>query len=171
MAEEIKDVTTPSEEPERTFTQSEMDAIIGDRIGRERKKYADYEELKAKAEKYDQAEEASKSELQKATERADALQKKIDEMLKADEARKLKEKVASETGVPAALLRGDSEEDLRAQADAILTFAKPGQPSYPNVRDGGENHAPHVSKDDILAVKNDKQRLKAIKENIELFKK
>ena len=69
------------------------------------------------------------------------------------------------------MLRGDSEEDLRAQADAILTFAKPGQPSYPNVRDGGENHAPHVSKDDILAIKNDKQRLKAIKENIELFKK
>ena len=29
-------------EPERTFTQAEMDAIIGDRLKRERAKYADY---------------------------------------------------------------------------------------------------------------------------------
>lgn len=37
MAEEIKDVTTPSEEPERTFTQSELNAILGDRLAQERK--------------------------------------------------------------------------------------------------------------------------------------
>lgn len=48
-----------------------MDAIIGDRLARERAKYADYSELKQKAEAYDQAEELSKSELQKATERAE----------------------------------------------------------------------------------------------------
>ena len=65
MAEEMKDVTTPSEEPERTFTQSELNAILGGRFAQERKKYADYEELKGKAQKYDAAEEASKSELQK----------------------------------------------------------------------------------------------------------
>jgi len=171
MAEEIKDVTTPSEEPERTFTQSEMDAIIGDRIGRERKKYADYEELKAKAAKFDEAEEASKSELQKATERAEALQKQLDEMVKADSSRKLKEQIAAETGIPASVLRGETEEELRAHAEAILSFAKPGQPTYPNVRDGGENHTPSANKDDILAIKDDRKRLKAIKENIELFQK
>jgi len=170
MAEE-KDVKTPSEESERTFTQSELNAIVGERLAQERKKYADYEALKGKAAKFDAAEEASKSELQKITERADALQKQVDEMIKADSARKLREKVASELGVPAALLRGDSEEDLREQAAAIIDFAKPGQATYPKVRDGGENHAPSVTKQDILGIKDEKARLKAIKENIELFKK
>ena len=61
MADEVKDVTTPSNEPERTFTQSELNAIIGDRLAQERKKYADYDELKGKAAKFDEAEEASKT--------------------------------------------------------------------------------------------------------------
>ena len=88
MAEELKDVTTPSEEPERTFTQSELNAILGDRLAQERKKYADYEELKGKAEKYDAAEEASKSELQKEQEKKKAEREK----------KKLLEKMALETG-------------------------------------------------------------------------
>ena len=41
---------------ERTFTQAEMDAIISDRLKRERAKYADYNELQAKAAKFDEAE-------------------------------------------------------------------------------------------------------------------
>lgn len=32
--------------PEKTFTQAELDAIIGERLSRERQKYADYDELK-----------------------------------------------------------------------------------------------------------------------------
>ena len=59
--------TQTAAQPERTFTQAEMDAIIGDRLNRERQKYADYAELKAKALKFDEAENASKIELQKAT--------------------------------------------------------------------------------------------------------
>lgn len=49
-------------------TQEELDAIIGARLKREREKYADYEELKAKAAKLDEAEEAKKDALQKANE-------------------------------------------------------------------------------------------------------
>ena len=59
-----------AEKQDRTFTQAEMDAIIGERLSRERAKFADYDDLKAKASKFDATEEASKSELQKATEKA-----------------------------------------------------------------------------------------------------
>ena len=138
MAEEVKDVTTPSEEPERTFTQSELNAILGDRLAQERKKYADYEELKGKAEKYDAAEEASKSELQKEQEKNASLQKQLEAFQRADTERQLKEKVSQETGVPVSVLRGATEEDLRAQAEEILKIYKPETVSYPNVRDGGE---------------------------------
>ena len=54
----------------KTFTQAELDAAIESRLTRERAKFADYEALKAKAEKFDKAEEAAKSELQKAQEQA-----------------------------------------------------------------------------------------------------
>ena len=53
--------TQTAAQPERTFTQAEMDAIIGDRLNRERQKYADYAELKAKALKFDEAENASRA--------------------------------------------------------------------------------------------------------------
>lgn len=138
MAEEVKDVTTPSEEPERTFTQSELNAILGDRLAQERKKYADYEELKGKAEKYDAAEEASKSELQKEQEKSASLQKQLEAFQKAENERKLKEKISQETGVPISVLRGETEEELKAQAQEILRIYMPENTSYPIVRDGGE---------------------------------
>lgn len=47
-------------------SQDELDRRIGDRLARERSKFADYDDLKAKAEKFDQADAANKSELQKA---------------------------------------------------------------------------------------------------------
>lgn len=46
-------------------TQAELDRIISDRLSRERGKYADYDDLKAKAAKFDEADSASKTELQK----------------------------------------------------------------------------------------------------------
>ena len=132
--------TAPAEEQGRTFTQDELNAIVGKRLAEEKGKYADYDVLKAKADKYDEATEAAKSELQKATERAEHLQSQLDEMLKADEVRKVREKVAAETGVPAGLLSGEDEESCKAQAKGILEFAKPA--GYPSIKDGGEVKAP-----------------------------
>ena len=122
---------------ERTFTQAELNAIVQKRLGEQASKYENYEELKEKALKYDQIEEESKTELQKATERADALQKELEGMKKADSVRKVREKVSTELGVPANLLTGETEEACKAQADQILNFAN-AQPGYPAVRDGGE---------------------------------
>ena len=84
---------TAESQPERTFTQSEMEAIIGERLKRERAKYADYSEVKAKAAKYDEAEEASKTELQKAVEERDRYKAEFDK-LKAE--RERAEQVANE---------------------------------------------------------------------------
>ena len=44
---------------EKTFTQSEVDTIVKDRLAREREKYQDYEELKAKAARLDDLEKAA----------------------------------------------------------------------------------------------------------------
>ena len=134
MSETVNQETTGTNE-QKTFTQDEMNAIINDRLKREREKYTDYNDLKKKAELYDKYEEASKSEIQKATERADKLQKELDEIKQAEEIRGIREKVSNETGVPVNLLTCTTEEDCKAQAEAIKIYATP---TYPNVRDGGE---------------------------------
>lgn len=50
---------------DKTFTQAEMDSIIEGRLARERQKYADYDDLKEKASKYDEYQTQNKTELQK----------------------------------------------------------------------------------------------------------
>lgn len=138
MSENSTTVATPgqtAETQERTFTQDELNAIVEDRLRREKSKYADYDVLKAKASKFDEAEEASKTELQKMTDRANELQNKLDSMTKAEEIRTIRETVSKETGVPVSLLTADTEEACKEQAKAISEFAKP---NYPNVKDGGE---------------------------------
>ena len=141
MAETVNQETNGTaaetqENEQRTFTQAEMNAIIQDRLTRERGKYADYEALKAKAAKFDEAEEAGKTDLQKANEQVATLQKQVDAFTKAEQLRTVREKVSKETGVPSELLFGESEEVCKAQAKAILDYACPG--TYPTVKDGGE---------------------------------
>ena len=127
---------TNQEQAEKTFTQAELDAIITDRVKREREKYSDYEEMKGKAAKLDEIEEASKTELQKATERAERLESELTQLKEAEEIRRVRDKVATETGVPASLLSGSTEEACKEQANAILSFKTSA--TYPAIKDGGE---------------------------------
>lgn len=129
--------TVSETQEQRTFTQDELNAIVGERVAKERAKLSDYEELKAKASRLDEIEEANKTELQKATEKANSLQKQLDDLTKATELRNIREKVANETGVPTSLLSADTEDACKAQAEAILAFAA-NKPNYPSVKDGGE---------------------------------
>lgn len=124
----------------RTFTQDEVNAIVGKRLAEEKSKFSDYEDLKAKAAKYDEAEEASKSELQKALDRANNLESELNGLKKAEEVRLMREKVAKDTGIPANLITGATEDECKAQAEAIKAFATPS--GYPKVKDNGEAPKP-----------------------------
>lgn len=107
--------TATAQKENRTFTQDEVNAIVADRLARERAKYADYDDLKAQAGK------------------TDALQQQLD-AIAADKARReMKQKVSDATGVPVELLTGETEEACTAQAQAIRAYTNP----YPNVKDGG----------------------------------
>lgn len=128
--------TEATEQPEKTFTQSELDQIIGERLKREREKYPDYDALKEKAAKLDQIEEDAKTELQKAQEKAEKLEAELSAMKHTEEVRTIRDKVAQATGVPSNLLTGDTEEVCTDQANAILSFKSPA--GYPTIKDGGE---------------------------------
>ena len=131
---------TSQTEP-KTFTQADLDRIVQERVNRERAKYEGFEELKAKAQKYDEQEEANKTELQKAQERATELEAKLKKREHDDSIREMKKKVADEMKVPADLLTGETEEACKAQAQAMMTFAQ--SQGYPTVQDGGETNTTH----------------------------
>lgn len=90
-----KDVQGDGQPPvaDRTFTQDELNAVVSDRLRREREKYADYDDLKAAKARLDGIEQERLSELEKAQKRlADAEQER-------DEARQR----AQDTAIHAAL--------------------------------------------------------------------
>lgn len=64
-----------SDDQGRVFTQEELDRIVGDRLARERGKYADYDDLKAAAAKLKELEDANKTELEKAQEAREAAER------------------------------------------------------------------------------------------------
>lgn len=123
--------TTPETAETRSFSQAELDAILGERLSREKEKYADYDELKRKAGLYDAAQEAGKTELQKAQETATKYKTQLDALQQEISARNARDKVSAETGVPASLLTGKTEEECKTQADAILSWHGQ-QPKYPS---------------------------------------
>lgn len=123
MPEEvIPPVVEPVIETGSTFTppasQEELDRIIGQRLARAEAKYAGFEDIKARAEKFDAMEEQNKTDLQKALDRAAAA-----EALAADaSAKALRSDVAAAKNVPVDLLSGATKEELEAAADRLLAF-------------------------------------------------
>lgn len=133
---------------EKNFTQAEVDSIVEGRLARERGKYADYESLKDKADKYDEMQEKSKTELQKEKEKNIALQTQLDQLKKDGTVRQVREKVAKDTSVPAELLTGEDEETCKKQAEAILEFAKPK--SYPGTKGNKRKTTEYHEKDNAM---------------------
>lgn len=94
------------------------------------------EEQRAKA--ADEAKKAASQAslaLEEEVKKAAALQAEIESLKAAEAVRQIRDGVAKDTGVPAGLLTSNTEEECKAQAEAILQFARPG---YPQLWDGGE---------------------------------
>lgn len=113
-------------------TQEELDALIKDRIERERKsiseKYSDYEELKKRNEEYE-AQVCKLSEASKSFEDDKAVfEKQISELsskVKGYETASAKTRIALEAGLPyemAGRLSGSTEEEIRKDAEVLARF-------------------------------------------------
>lgn len=134
--------TTAQQETTAEFTpitsQEQLDGILKNRLNRERAKYADYEELKGKAARLDEIEEAAKSELEKAKEAAASATAELQSLKASIALDKAKDDIAAEYGLPASILRGSSADELREHAKAISEQVK----LYPSTKDKGEGRKP-----------------------------
>jgi hypothetical protein len=100
---------------EKTFTQAELDAVVRDRLKREREKYADYDTLKAAA----AGAEANKTQLDKVLEKLTAAEERAAKLEEGN----LRGSVATAKKLPAFLakkLSGKTKEELEADADEML---------------------------------------------------
>jgi len=106
---------------EKTFTQAEVNAIVRDRLKRVEEKYADYDDLKAKA----SGAEANKTQLDKVLEKLTAAEERAAKLEEGN----LRGSVASAKKLPAFLakrLTGKTKEELEADADEMLAEWKAG---------------------------------------------
>lgn len=140
----------------KTFTQEQVNRMIQERLARAKhEEPADYAELKAKAAKYDELEDAKKTELERITEQVASAQKSASEWqtkfeeLQAQRQRESEvRKAASEFGVDVDVLMrmgGDVEENAK-----LLQAKESARPKFGSMRDGGEQAAPAESLDEAL---------------------
>ena len=104
-----------------------------------------------KAKAYDDLQEASKTELEKAKEAAKKAKAELDGLkakTKLDEARR---RVAKSAGVPESLVFGATEDEMEANAKAIAAFAKPK--SAPRTGHAGRFDASGASGDALTEAK------------------
>lgn len=97
--------TIEPEEPQGTEEKTDWKAEA-------RKWEARAKENKAKADKLDEIEEANKSDLEKATTRAEKAERELKEIKAAQERVKLADKISKDTGVPANLIQGTTKEEM-----------------------------------------------------------
>lgn len=118
------------EKKPRTFTQDELNAILAEDRRKNAEKYADYDDLKAKAEQLDQHQQENQTELEKAVARAEKAERERDQERtdrQLADRRALAAEVASAKGVPVSHISGDTREDLEKSADALISWRSGGQ--------------------------------------------
>ncbi|KQP83749.1 hypothetical protein [Aeromicrobium sp. Leaf291] len=127
--------TTETPQPEATtFTQADVDRIVRERVKRERDKYADYDDLKAKA-----------GEATTLEQRVADIERKAND----SEARAIRAEIANAKGLTATQAKrlvGTTREELEADADELLTDI--GAQKQNGNRAPREGQTPHPSGDD-----------------------
>ena len=112
---------TPAAEEFKAITsQDELNAVIKDRIDRERAKFSDYKDVKAKAARLDEIEQANQTEAEKAAKRVAELEAELNNTRRDS----LRLKIASAHGITDAddidlFLTGTDEETLTRQAKRL----------------------------------------------------
>jgi hypothetical protein len=140
----------PANDPGKTLTQAEIDAIVEERLAREKKKYADYGDLKKAAAELAELKKSQMSEMEKL--KADLAEKDIliqakDQELSGLKLERVKSAKLAEAGVSPEWIdsvSGNTEEEVAASVAKLAARLKidtpnaaqgagnPGVPGNPN---------------------------------------
>lgn len=117
----------PADQP-KTFTQEQVNALIASEKRKLGEKFADYDDLKTKATQFDQLEQDSKSELQKALDRAAEAEQKAAALEAKEQVAAWAKEITKDSQIPASALRGSTREELETHfKDLEALIPKPQQ--------------------------------------------
>ena len=109
----------------KTFTQDQVNAFMAEEKRKTQASFADYDDFKAKAEKFDKAEQASLSELERER-KAHAVD--ADELTKyrtREQVAKWAAEIVKDSPIPANVLRGSTKEELVEHFEQLKALAVP----------------------------------------------
>jgi septal ring factor EnvC (AmiA/AmiB activator) len=144
-------VRQEAEDKGKTLTQAEVDKIVADRVARERKKFADYDDLKKKAAKLQQIEDGQKTEAQKLNDQLAAQSVELQEL----RVEKIRRAAASAAGLDPDLAEfitaadeGEATEQARKLAERLKANTKSTAPDF---KQGTRSTPPPTrSRDELL---------------------
>ena len=123
----------PETPPVRTFSEDDVNRIVQERLVRQKAQYADYDDLKEKASKFDEAQAEQMSELEKATERAATLERDLEAANAAKQDSLLRAAVISEAAKRNVI---DPDAALALVDRSLLEYGDDGSPT--NIADAME---------------------------------
>lgn len=127
-----------NDKPEsKTFTQEQVNGLLADQKRKIGEKFGDYDDLKERASKLSEIEESSKTELQKALDRATAAETRIASFEAKEQTAKWAAEIVKGSGIPASVLRGSTREELEAHFTELKDLApKPKRTPVPPGKSG-----------------------------------
>lgn len=155
-----------------TVTRAEYEKLLAESRKWEARSKANAEAAKRLAE----LEDASKTDAEKmadAIKRAEEAEAKVADYERRAERAGIVAEVAAEKGVDAEWLgrmSGDTREDIEANAD-FLASKLSGAPIYPSVADNGASKGAGITKADIEAIKDPKERVRMRAKHLDLYRK
>ena len=151
----------------RTFTQADVDRIVQERLARAKSTPpADYDDLKAKAAKYDELAEANKSDLERANDAASRAKADADEWKAKFEALQAEQERMTSVQAMAAQYRVDAGTLSRMAGDVednakYLAGVEAARPKFGSMSDGGEKQPPAQTLAEALkGVKSTAERIR-----------
>lgn len=134
----------------KTFTQAELDQIVADRLTRERRKFGDYDDLKKRAAKLAEIEDAQKSEVEKLNDQLASTQVELQEFRVAETRRKAATEAGLDPEMAEYITSADPDEAL-AQAKKLADRLKPPEPKTADFRQGSRQPAKQgMTRDELL---------------------
>lgn len=162
--------TTEPTEPERDWKAEYEKVLAQSRKWEQRSK-----DNAAAAKELEALKDASKTDAEKladATKRAERAEEKLADYERKAERAAIVAEVAANKGVDAewlARMAGDDREAIEANADYIASKLS-GAPIYPSVADNGGRKAAPITREQIDAIKDPRERVRVRAQHLNLYK-
>jgi len=109
----------------KTFTQDQVNAFMAEEKRKTQASFAGYDDFKAKAEKFDQAEQASLSEIERERKARESVEAELKKYQTREQVSQWAVEIVKDSPIPASVLRGSTKEELIEHFDQLKALAVP----------------------------------------------